>query len=335
MAKLKTIMVGVGHDHAHDAFKCITRSDSPFELAAIVLDEKDNGNYDKFRADYDQYPHISLEDALEYQRLDCVIVESDDSQLTRLAIPFARKGVAIHMDKPGGQDEKEFEELVSLCGSGKDALHLGYMYRYNPAIKEAIRVIKGGLVGQVYTIDAQMSISHPESKLQWLSSFKGGMMNFLGCHLVDLILQIQGKPDSVIPYNSISKEGRGEDLGFALLRYGNHVSQITSSGVELDGFSRRHVTIVAEKMTIDIAPTEIVKDGKLYSVATYKAPVVIDGTPIGVVTYGPYDRYVEMFDEFASIVKGEINNPYTPEYEQLVHEVLLAVCGEFGKEKRI
>ena len=41
----------------------------------------------------------------------------------------------------------------------------------------------------------------PDSICEWLGSVPGGMMFFLGCHLVDLIMQIQGMPQRVIPMN--------------------------------------------------------------------------------------------------------------------------------------
>ena len=63
--------------------------------------------------------------------------------------------------------------------------------------------------------------------------------------------------------------------------------------------------------------------------------IKISITPIGKMIYGPVDRYEEMFHEFASICKGEIENPYTLEHEQLTHDILLAACGEFGKENTL
>jgi hypothetical protein len=35
-----------------------------------------------------------------------------------------------------------------------------------------------------------------------------------------------------------------------------------------------------------------------------------------------------MFNEFASIVRGEIENPYSYEYEKKMHDILLKACGE-------
>ena len=47
-------------------------------------------------------------------------------------------------------------------------------------------------------------------------------MFFLGCHLSDLILQIQGQPTRIIPLNKCSGlDANGEDFGMAVFEYRN------------------------------------------------------------------------------------------------------------------
>ena len=41
----------------------------------------------------------------------------------------------------------------------------------------------------------------------------------------------------------------------------------------------------------------------------------------------PINRYDGMLRAFASYVRGEAENPYTPEYERRLHRWLLRACG--------
>lgn len=332
MKKINCVIVGVGHDHAHDIYEYITSEESSFNLFGICLLEKDDEYYQKWKTDYDKFPHLSVEEVLNNKNIEAVFIECEDSLLSKYAAMFAEKGIHIHMDKPGSQDKEEFDYAINLAREHNSCFHLGYMYRYNPSVKEALKLHRQGALGQIYYIEAQMNIHHPEPKKLWLKNFKGGMMNFLGCHLIDLVSLFLGKPDSVIPYNTRSKENYGEDIALAILRYGNYCSTVNSTMVEIDGFSRRHIVIVGEKATIEIAPTELFIDGKLYSKTKYKT--LGDNTLVtpGEVNYGPAHRYKEMVEEFASIVRGEISNPYTYDYEIMVHDTLLAACQESGKE---
>ena len=335
MNKINCALVGVGHDHAHDIYDYITKEESSFNLTSIILLEKDENYYNQWKSDYDKYPQKTLEEILNDSSIEAVFIECEDSLLSKYAAMFAKKGIHVHMDKPGAQDKNEFDNAINLARSNNVAFHLGYMYRYNPSIKEALKLHREGALGQVYYIEAQMNISHPEPKKIWLNNFKGGMMNFLGCHLIDLVCLFLGKPDSVVSYNTRSKEAYGEDIALAVLKYGNYYSTVNSTMVEIDGFSRRHVVLVGEKATIEIAPTELFINGELYSKTKYKT---LGDNPLiesGEVNYGPTHRYRDMIEEFALIVRGGITNPYSYDYEIMVHDTLLAACNEVGKEIKL
>ena len=74
---------------------------------------------------------------------------------------------------------------------------MGYMYRYNPCVKELMEKVKNGELGEIISVEAQMSSCYPTISRQWLENFSGGMMFFLGCHLIDMILQINGTPEKI------------------------------------------------------------------------------------------------------------------------------------------
>ena len=80
------------------------------------------------------------------------------------------------------------------------------------------------------------------------------MMFYLGCHLVDLILQIQGEPDSIIPLNRRSGLNgcAGEDFGMAVFTYDRGVSFAKTSAVEIGGYARRQLVISGTKKTVEL-----------------------------------------------------------------------------------
>ena len=51
----------------------------------------------------------------------------------------------------------------------------------------------------------------------------------------------------------------------------------------------------------------------------------------GVYTEGAaFDRYTEMLLSFARYVAGEMENPYTPDYELELFRTILTCCGPWG-----
>ena len=197
---------------------------------------------------------------------------------------------------------------------------------------EAVRKAKSGELGEVYSVEAHMDCWHTPEKRQWLSRFPGGMMFFLGCHLIDLILQIMGEPQKIIPMNqSTGIDGvTGEDYGFVLFCYKNGISFAKTCAAELGGFSRRQLVICGSKGTIELRPLEKYEsDGTLSTNVCYtdneKGTDWLYSAPF--LKSAPADRYNKMMASFAKMVRGEIKNPFGYDYELKLYNILLKSCG--------
>jgi predicted dehydrogenase len=105
------------------------------------------------------------------------------------------------MEKPGSQDLAAFERLIATVKEKNLVFHIGYMYRYNPMVLELMQQIERGELGQIVCVEAQMSGNQGKKLRQWLPTFKGGQMFYLGCHIIDLAFRILGQPTQVLPLN--------------------------------------------------------------------------------------------------------------------------------------
>ena len=199
MKKLKVIQVGIGHDHAFAPYSSFLRQSDVFDLIGIVLCDGEKERFGEAVEKYSAAPIITLEDALAIEDLDAVAVECEDFDLTRYTMIFAERGVHIHMDKPGGINQADYEKMLSVMKRKNLVFQTGYMYRFNPVIDETLKAIKNGEFGKIYSVEAHMDCLHNKEKREWLGAYPGGMMYYLGCHLIDLIVQIQGIPTEIIP----------------------------------------------------------------------------------------------------------------------------------------
>lgn len=334
MKRIKVIQIGIGHDHAALILDSLIRQRELFEVAALAVPESEAADFadrvEKYRA---AVPVMTVEEAFSVADLDAVVVETEEENLTKYALMAVERGYPVHMDKPGGLDAEKFEAMIRLAEQKQTVFHLGYMYRYNPTVTEAIRKAKSGELGEIYSVEAHMDCWHTPEKRQWLSRFPGGMMFFLGCHLIDIILQIMGEPEEVIPMNASTgiDQVTGEDYGFAVLRYRGGVSFAKTCAEEPGGFERRQLVICGSKGTVELRPMEeYEKDGRIHTGMrmtteaegkdwTYCAPVV---------TSRPVNRYDPMMAGFAKMVCGELQNPFGYDYEIKLYQTLLRCCGE-------
>lgn len=335
MNKIRIAQIGIGHDHAKEIFPALCGLTDYFEVVGYALPdcEKQNPDFQKYieRA-FTGYREMTVEEIMEDPSITAVAVETEEVNLSKYALLAAEHGKHIHMDKPGGIEPAQFEELIRTAKENHVVLHLGYMYRYNPCVQKLLQQIKAGELGEIQSVEAHMGCYHGTPKRQWLDRFPGGMMFFLGSHLVDLVLQIQGIPERITAFNKCTaiSDTTSEDLGFAVMEYKNGVSFVKSSAAEMGGFSRRQLVVNGSKGSVRLMPLEMVWSEEdrlnLYTdVTEYK--------DTGWFSKGethrsqPYDRYNAMMTAFAAMASGEKENPYTYDYELTVYKTLMQCCG--------
>ena len=330
MKPIRVAQIGTMHDHASPTFHSMLRQPEFFDVvgSAEICPDRESRLYK-------ERPHYTVEQLLNMD-LDAVAIETEENRATEFAQMFADRGVHIHMDKPGSHGTASFNRLADTLQARGKVFHLGYMYRYNPVVMDVMHRALDGEWGDIYAVEAHMSVHHGIQKHRWLCRYPGGMMYFLGCHLVDLVVRLQGEPEEVIALNSRTGQDvpECEDYGFAVLKYKNGVSFVKSCSAEYNGFDRRQLVICGTKGTVEINPLEIhvPGDGHLqktsYRITGDKEEVAIFGNDNAKFRDSVhYDRYNLMMRSFAQYVRGEKENPYSYEYEKKVFAIFMKCCG--------
>lgn len=330
MKKIRIAQIGVGHDHASETWNSLCRQADLFDVVGWYPTEEEAAR--PILGCYGNRPRMTLDELLAVPGLDAVAVETDDWNLTEYAQAAAERGLAVHMDKPGAASQEAFEKLAGTVREKGGVLQLGYMYRYNPMIMQVVETAKAGGYGEICSVEAHMDCEHTAEKRQWLDHFRGGMLYFLGCHLIDLIVQIAGIPEEILPLSCCSGyDGvTGEDIGMAVLKYRNGVSFAKTSAVEPGGFMRRQLVVTGKTRSVELRPLEeYVPDtpGLLLTRMRDCQPGRGWGCDGERFASDPMNRYDAMMADFAAMARGEKVNPYTLEYECQLHRVILAACG--------
>lgn len=333
MNKIKIAQIGTSrYSHGSAIFESIKRNSDIFEIVGFSLPENEREKFPEQMEFFDAYREMTVDEILNNPEIDAVTVETEEIYLTKYAQMVADAKKHIHMEKPGGTDEKAFEKLIETVKKNGTVFHTGYMYRYNPYILELMESIRKGELGEIISVEAQMNCIHSEELRQWLNNFDGGMMFFLGCHLIDLILQIQGMPDKVIPLNKCSGigDGVGADFGMAVFEYKNGVSFAKTSAVEIGGFERRQLVVSGTKGTVELRPLErLTYDYKMQDTDRYIRTDTNWHSHTQKTTSPIHNRYDSMMASFGAMVRGEKENPWTYDYELKLYKTLLRACGKF------
>lgn len=330
MEPLRIIQVGTA-PMVHSAHAAVALRGLPetFRLVGLV---EENPEFRRRAASISAFaglPFFSWEEALRL-RPDAFVIETDEYQLVASAIRSLEAGFPTYMDKPGSEDQPQFRRMCRLAAEKHLVLSLGYMFRHNPAVLRALEMKRQGLLGEIFSVEAQMSCCNDAGYHRTLPRFRGGMMYYLGCHMIDMMVHFCGFPEEVIPLNTrtLSCGVDCVDYGFCAYRYPNGVSFVKTCASEINGVNRRSIVINGTRGSFEIRPIEIpLGDGRDDTCARVTLdnshPYTDGSTPL---TFPPHRRYDGLFLSFARYVRKEESNPYTPEYEEKLHDLILRSC---------
>ena len=331
MEKIRIAQIGFNeYSHSTQILGSLVKQSDIFEVVGYVLPENERERIPKKVEQFSDLPELTLEQVLNDPTIEAVTIETDEIYLTKYALMAVQAGKHVHMEKPGGRDLKSFKKLIKAAKASDKAFHLGYMYRYNPYVIELLDRIEKGDLGEIISVEAHMSCWHLPEARQFLNNLPGGMMFYLGCHLVDLIYRIQGQPKKVLPMNTCSgwDDVTSKDCGMAVFQYDKGVSIAKTYAVERGGFERRQLVVTGRRMTIELNPLEWYLPGSTdlqttrYTRFNKKWTTANEGEKCE-----PMDRYDGMMRGFAQCVRGEKVNPYTLDYELELYKLLLKACG--------
>lgn len=326
MKPIRIGQIGIGHNHGSGKMRAVRKFPDLFEVVGYA---EENPEWVEKRGNSDAYAgleRMSVEELL--RRCDAVLVETDVWDLTRTAQRCIDAGKHIHMDKPASGTLEEYGKLLNDAKNANLVVQLGYMYRYNPAVRKCIEMVQAGRLGDIYSINAEMSTGHRAEYRQWLTRFPGGTMYIFGCHLLDLVVYLLGEPQRVMSFLKHSgKDGiEATDNDLAVLEYEHALARVFVSSVELNGYARRQLVVSGSKGTVNICPLENpitmawtdAESAKPFSDQKVILPFE-DNTDGG--------RYDEMMKDFYDYIKGIKANPFTYEHEYAVQKVLLEIVG--------
>ena len=327
MKKIRIGQIGIGHNHGENKMIAVRKFPELFEVVGYA---EENERWIEKRGDnkgYEGLPRLSVAEILE--KSDAVLLECDVWDLTKYAKMCVDAGKHIHMDKPASGTLEEYKYVLDTAKEQGLVVQLGYMYRYNPAVLKCLEYLKNGNLGEIYSINAEMSTFHPVDYKKWLTNFGGGIMYILGSHFVDLIVYMLGEPQKITTFlKHTGLDGVDfEDNNLAVLEYDKALARIFISSVEVNGFGRRQLVVSGSKGTVNICPMEnpmhmtysdTTITNKTYNDVKIEIPVV-DNTNDG--------RYDDMMRDFYDYVMGEKQNPFTYEHDYLVQKVLSEIVG--------
>jgi predicted dehydrogenase len=320
--RIKIGQIGVGHAHATKLGAY--RKSPDYEVAGIVEPDEARRKRAEALPAFKDLTWMTREQLLNTPGLQAVLVETRVADLLDNAEVCVAAGKHVHIDKPPGDSLPKLHRILDAATKQKLLVQMGYMYRYNPGVVLLREFLKKGWLGEPFEAHAVMGKVVDAGDRRELSKFPGGIMFELGCHVLDVVVGILGKPNAVTGHaRHVSKlDDKLADHMLGVFEYPKALATVTASAVEVDGFARRHLVLCGTEGTLHIQPLDNPSARVAFSKARgeYKAGYQDLKLP-------KYERYVADAADMAKVIRGEKASDYPPGHDLAVQEALLKACG--------
>ena len=268
---------------------------------------------------------MSVEQLLNVPDLQAVAVETEPRDLLNHAEACIDAGKHVHLDKPAGESLSQFRRILDAASRRHLCVQMGYMYRYNPAVSLMKKLVRTGFLGDPFEVHCVMSkVVDPQGREKH-GEYAGGMMFELGCHLIDIVVDLLGIPNSITSFSRHAGPQMDtlQDNMLAVFEYSKALATVKSSGIEVDGGSRRQFVICGTEGTCHIEPLDSPKSVRLTLIkerGKYRQGMQ-------EIAMEPYQRYVGDAEDFAKVIRGEKVLDWSVMHDLAVQEAVLKASG--------
>ena len=190
---LRIAIVGTEHAHSRSYQESLTQLSS----ARITAFLDDGGTIISALQDRPRYD--DLEALLEKEPFEAAIVTVPPDQAPDVLVRLAAAGKHMLCDKPVCRTAAEMQQVLSAVERHGVRFAAGYPNRFRPVQERAKALIQQGRLGTVFTLQASLFTTSVSARGADSYAFKkarsgGGILSWLGCHFIDMLLDITDRP---------------------------------------------------------------------------------------------------------------------------------------------
>lgn len=250
--------------------------------------------------------YAGVDEMLASSNVNLVTIITPHNTHADIALRCLNTGKSVVCEKPLAITTAECDAMLAAAKANKCVISTYHNRHWDGCILKAVEVIGGGVIGEVFRIDAQMGgFGKPGDWWRSSKSISGGILYDWGVHLLEYALQIlKGeKIDEVIGVSQTGywaphtawKKDTNEDEALALVRFksGKYLSLCISS---LNAFP------AARMLVIRGTKGGYAFDGRTWELTTFKD----NGEKVVVSGNNPPSEGHKLYQNIADhLVKGE------------------------------
>ena len=314
----------VEHSHASGKMQAIRSLPGLWRIAGLA-DAKDRARGPA----YEGVPRLTEAQLLSDSTVRAVAVETPLAQACATAMRALRAGKHVHLDKPGATDHAEFAAMRGEAEQRGLILQMGYMLRYNPGIVFLRRAVREGWLGEIMEVEGLMGKPAGETERDYAANLPGGAMFELGCHLIDVIVDLLGPPVAVHHHRTPTRDDGLPDHQLAVLEYRRTTATVRINLADPFGNERRRLSVTGKHGTCEVLPLE--SGNVTLSLKREHGGFKAGRHTVRLPREG--GRYDGEFMDLAAAVRGQRTLPWNAAHDTATHRATLLASGVAAPRK--
>jgi len=329
---LKFALLSIWHSHTvlhvRDAFQ---RPDE-FKLAGIYEPDVPVREA-KLRQWAQEYPAADLSDIRIFETVEEAVSSDVDAILCEGRVfenlDFAEQALAagkhVLLEKPAGVHLDQLERLHRMAQDNNLHLQMAYMWRYNTAIHEIIRLSRAGAFGDVFYFRGHIPkpLSYFPRLVEELDRYKGSLYFEMAGHLVDIMVSIMGEPRQTQSNHACDYGDRKHvDNAVVVYQFDRGLGTIDAASMHVESGETRRIEVYGTRGTAIHTPIGS-NNLTLYLKEPFEDYAAGKTEQVRTAPPGP----PSLLTELAACIVGEKNPDYTLAHDMQVQRALFAGCG--------
>jgi len=312
--RLKIGLLGGSHSHGLSKAK-VLRASTDYELVGVCEEDP------KVRSLYEALGIPLLNQAELLANADVVAVESGNADHARHARAVLQAGKHLHLEKPPTTTVADFRQLLGLAREQKRLMQMGYMWRYHPGLNACLDAAHRGWLGEVYQVRATIDTNAGAEARQLWAPFRGGIFFELGCHVVDPLIRLLGRPEKLQGTFQRLGEDKLVDNTQVTFQFPRALGIVSSAARQPQAQAHRTFEVLGTNGRAAVKPIEppTLEIDLQKAAGPYAAGKQIVPLP-------RYERYAPELADLAAAIRAHRPLAVTPAEDLLVHESFLRAC---------
>lgn len=148
--------------------------------------------------------HDSLDSFLSDSSVQIVYIATPNACHLADALACLKAGKHVMVDKPMAMNVRDSQAIINAARTADRRLGVMHQQRFHPANRQAIELIRSGMLGRLLMVRAQVGMWYPPSDNWRLDPAMagGGVLMDLGPHALDILCELGG------PIRNVNAESR-------------------------------------------------------------------------------------------------------------------------------